>query len=65
MTPTAERLIRQHDANQPKPRYRHRLHGFFVEVVNENMFGRVLVKMPDGNMVELSKVHFGFNYEKI
>lgn len=66
MTPTAERLIRKLDAKQmPKPRYRHRLHGFEVEVVNENLFGRVLVKYPDDNYHELGKAQFDINFEKI
>jgi hypothetical protein len=62
MTPEAERLIAKVEANKPRPVWRHRLHGFSVEVVNQNLFGNVLVKMPDGNMIEMRQAAFYINY---
>jgi hypothetical protein len=64
MTDEAERLIAKVEANTPRPVWRHRLHGFTVEVVNKNLFGRVLVKMPDGNMMEMREAAFEIMYEK-
>ena len=62
MTPEANRLIAKVEA-RPKPIWRHRLHGFMVEVVNLNLFGNVLVKMPSGNMIEMKRAQFEINYE--
>ncbi len=64
MTSEAERLIAKAEANQPRTVWCHRLHGFTVEVVNLNLFGNVLVKMPDGNMIEMRQAQFEINYEK-
>ena len=64
MTSEAERLIAKAEANAPRPVWRHRLHGFTVEIVNQNLFGNVLVKMPDGNMMEMRQAQFEINYEK-
>jgi hypothetical protein len=63
MTAEALKLIAKVEA-KPKPVWRHRLHGFAVEVVNQNLFGSVLVKMPDGNMIEIKQAQFEINYEK-
>ena len=63
MTDEAERLIAKVKV-QPSKVWRHRLHGFSVEVVNKNLFGSVLVKMPDGNMMEMRQAQFEINYEK-
>ena len=63
MTAEAERLIAK-IKSKPKPVWRHRLHGFSVEVVNRNLFGNVLVKMPDGNMIEMGQAQFEINYEQ-
>jgi hypothetical protein len=63
MTAEALKLIAKVDA-KPKPVWRHRLHGFAVEVVNRNLFGNVLVKMPDGNMMEMRQATFEINYSQ-
>ena len=63
MTPEAEKLIAKVEA-KPKPVWRHRLHGFTVEVVNRNLFGNILVKMPSGNMIEMRQAQFEINYRK-
>jgi hypothetical protein len=63
MTSEALKLIAKVEA-KPKPVWRHRLHGFEVEVVNRNLFGNVLVKMPDGNMIEMRQAQFEINYRK-
>jgi ligand-binding SRPBCC domain-containing protein len=63
MTSLAERLIAKVES-QPAKVWRHRLHGFAVEVVNKNLFGNVLVKMPSGNMIEMRQAQFEINYEK-
>jgi hypothetical protein len=64
VTAEAERLIAKVEANKPQPVWRHRLHGFSVEVVNRNLFGMVLVKMPGGNMIEMEKAQFKNNYKE-
>ena len=64
MTALAEKLIARVEAKAPRPLWRHRLHGFTVEVVNRNLFGMVLVKMPDGNMIEMRQAQFAINYEQ-
>jgi hypothetical protein len=63
VTAEAERLIAK---IKPKPKtvWRHRLHGFEVKVLNQNLFGNVLVKMPDGNLIEMRQVQFEINYEQ-
>ena len=63
MTPEALKLIARVDA-KPKPVWRHRLHGFAVEVVNRNLFDRVLVKMPSGNLIEMKQAQFEINYSQ-
>jgi hypothetical protein len=62
MTALAERLIAKVDANTPRTVWHHRLHGFEVMVLNKNLFGRVLVKMPDKNYIEMSRAQFEINY---
>jgi hypothetical protein len=54
MTPEALKLIAKVEA-KPKPVWRHRLHGFTVEVVNLNLFG---------NMIEMRRVQSEINYGK-
>jgi ligand-binding SRPBCC domain-containing protein len=62
MTPEALKLIAKVEAKQPRAIWRHRLHGFTVEIVNRNLFNRVLVKMPSGNMIEMGQAQFDINY---
>lgn len=60
MTAYAEQLIARHDARQV--RLWRDCHGVKVQVINRNLFGRVLVKWPDGNISEMRQTQFEIKF---